>query len=105
VESETSDIKGHLVETKTSCSQIETAPSYIEYHQSPSKPEKRLVPNWEQTVASSGSVRLREAKGLNNAFPDLLSTLKIDPRDNLSQTSTLFQYFLGQALLILSATQ
>lgn len=52
MESETSDIKGHLVETKTSCYQIETAPSYIEYHQSPSKPEKRLVPNWEQTVAS-----------------------------------------------------
>jgi hypothetical protein len=37
---ETSDIKGHLVETKTSRSQVENATSYIEHHQSPSNREK-----------------------------------------------------------------
>ena len=40
MERETSDIKGHLVETKTSRSQVENATSYIKHHKNPSNNKK-----------------------------------------------------------------
>ena len=55
MESETSDIKGHLVETKTSRSQVESATSHMEHHQSLSNHEKvwsQIGNSWEQHFPS-----------------------------------------------------
>jgi hypothetical protein len=40
VDRESSDIKGHLVETKTSRGQVENVTSYIEHHQIPLRPRE-----------------------------------------------------------------
>jgi hypothetical protein len=46
-------IKGHLVETNTSRSQVQNATSYIEHHQSPSEHEKvwsQIGNNWQRIL-------------------------------------------------------
>jgi hypothetical protein len=66
VERETSYIKCHLIETKTSRSQIENATSYIEHHQNASKREKvwSQIGNNNQAVNTARApLDLREVAG------------------------------------------